>query len=125
MKKSRLCGSTALLLLTAAITSAQTRQWLPMGEVAGADGLVERTCAYDPDGNGPRPPMLVVAGRIGGVSGALGRVVARDENGWRGISSGLVLPYSQGLDVNVLLQFDPDGEGAAQPQIIIAGRLAV
>ena len=53
----------AILLLLAARTSAQcATQWLPGDALPGVNGPILATTMWDPDGAGPIPPRLVVAG---------------------------------------------------------------
>jgi hypothetical protein len=60
--------TTAAALLTATlahgVACAQCRTWEPMGRVPGLGQQVVSATDWDPDGNGPRPSMLVMVGQL-------------------------------------------------------------
>ena len=82
--------------------------WRPIGDLYSASGLG----VFDPDGNGPLPPSLVVSGRRT-VNGP-GRVMMWTGSTWRDV--GTVQP-----DAAVLTQFDPDGPGPLPPRLFAGG----
>ena len=62
-----ICAASALHFMAMA-TLVHGRQcdphWLPGDGVPGVSGTVSAAVEWDPDGDGPNPPMLVVAGNI-------------------------------------------------------------
>ena len=61
----------AVLVCAAAATAQCGTQWMPDLGLAGANGYINATALWDPDGPGPAPEVVVVGGSftlIGGVS---------------------------------------------------------
>ncbi len=81
-------------------------QWLALGSLPGTDGIVAALTMWDPDGSGPKPPQLIIAGefvRAGDVLAS--NIVAYD------LSSGRFAALGSGVDgpVNALAIL-PSGE---------------
>src|SRR5947207_15766527 len=57
-----------------------TSNWLPGAGIAGVDGIVYASTVWDPDGPGPQPPMLIVAGQFVHA----GNVTANNIAAWNG-----------------------------------------
>ncbi|MCC6678086.1 MAG: immunoglobulin domain-containing protein [Phycisphaerales bacterium] len=86
--------------------------WKPLG--SGLDRTATDLTVFDPDGPGPRTPVLIVAGaftQAGGVQ--TGGVAAWDGQSWSALSPGVP-------SIDALTCYDPDGAGPA-PERLIAG----
>jgi hypothetical protein len=88
--------------------------WQPLS--IGADGPVDALTTWDPDGDGPQPPVLVAAGRFTHIGGAWTGGVARwDGAAWRA--------FGWGIDGSgaALTVWDPDGPGPQIPNLVVGG----
>jgi hypothetical protein len=72
-----------------------------------ANFVPARLISHDPDGPGPRLPMLIAGDR---------QIVAWDGSNWFSLS------YGSSLGPVSIASFDPDGGGPAVPQLIAGGR---
>jgi hypothetical protein len=80
---------TVVLLLASAISAQCQTQWVPGEGIAGVDDLIHAAVRWDPDGAGPLPPALVVAGRFRRAgSVAADRIAAWDGVAWAALGSG-------------------------------------
>lgn len=94
--------------------------WHHMG--AGASGIVRALAEFDPDGAGPRPPMLAVGGDFTMVDGITSnRVALWDGATWSALGTGMT-GATNPVSVFALAPYDPDGPGPAAPELIAAGR---
>jgi hypothetical protein len=94
-------------------------RWMPFGW--GTDGPVNAVISWDPDGDGPLPPQLIIAGNFSNVgSDSTGAIPAANIARWDGAAW---QPLGSGLDgpVRALLSWDPDGPGPLPPLLIVAG----
>ena len=83
---------TCLSLTVAASGGDCPKQWLygPDQGVPGVDGEVKAATAWDPDGGGPEPELLVVGGEFS-VAGtiAANNIAAWDGSSWQTLGSGM------------------------------------
>lgn len=83
-------------------------------------GWVAAMTVWDPDGTGPQPPNLVVAGDFDMAGTVACQNIARwDGTTWRTFGIGL------NNWVDALTTWDPDGPGPAFPHLIAAGHFTV
>ena len=80
-------------------------------------GIIRAVTIWDPDGSGPQPPELVVAGIFQGV----GTVGTSDIAGWDGTNWHAFGPGLSDGWVYALTTWDPDGAGPLPAQLIAAG----
>lgn len=112
--------STAICLVTAAALGAPAaadcpEQWLPGDRVPGTGGSVHATTTWDPDGPGPRAPVLVA----GGSFSVAGDVLANNIACWDGFSWG---PLGSGMNGPVsALTVLPNGDLIAGGLFTTAG----
>ena len=90
-------------------------QWLDGHGLAGFSSYVYAATTWDPDGAGPKPPVLVVGGSftIAGKTVA-NRIAFWDGAAWQPLGSGM------NNEVYALGTWDPDGAGP-KPELLIAG----
>jgi hypothetical protein len=87
-------ASLSILLAGGAAPShAQCQQWVKgpiTGTLPGVDGPVYASVTWDPDGNGPRPELLVIGGLFAHVNGvAATNIAAWDGVVWRPLALGV------------------------------------
>ncbi|GMU82043.1 MAG: hypothetical protein AMXMBFR47_19140 [Planctomycetota bacterium] len=88
--------------------------WHPLRD--GLNNVVRALVVYDPDGDGPDNPLLIVGGDFTATgTDPLAAVAAWDGNRWNAMSDGLTGA------VKALTVFDPDGEGPAAPSLLAGG----
>lgn len=83
----------------------------------GTKGLITALTSYDPDGDGPDAPWLIVAGGID-------RTIEPTSWGfhrWMGDHWELLRTNIDPIDRGSLLQFDPDGDGPLPTQLVLVG----
>ncbi len=91
--------------------------WSPIGlPVNQAGGPVRASTEFDPDGAGPQPNLLVVAGSLQGTGA--GPVMAWNGQSWTNLSGNLGT-----AQVNRLAVFDPDGAGPIAPRLFASGSM--
>src|SRR5690606_31195976 len=78
---------------TLVVTSAEGQcepRWLPSDGVPGVDGDVHAIVNWDPDGAGPRPPLMVVGGAFTAADNLPANgIAAWDGSGWTTFGAGL------------------------------------
>ena len=80
-----------------------TGQWLPGAGVPGISGVVRASVMWDPDGPGPLPPVLVVAGSFTVADGSqVSNIAYWNGSSWSGLGSGLGVASSTSSAVNAL-----------------------
>ncbi len=85
-----------------------------------SSGWVAALTVWDPDGTGPQPPNLVVAGDFSRAGAVDCQNIARwDGTTWRNFGIGL------NNWVDALTTWDPDGPGPSFPHLIAAGHFTV
>ncbi len=112
------------LFTTAGNSSAQRiaqwdgNGWQPLG--GGVDAWAFALTVWDPDGDGPALPQVVVGGSFTTAGGVAAERIARwDGTSWEPLGSGMsggVVP-----DVYALLEWDPDGDGPQPPALLAGG----
>ena len=96
------------------------RAWAQCGPVwetwgLRSNGNVQHLTTWDPDGDGPRPEQLVMAGSTLRASGAFGPSVSS----WDGLRwNAIAQPMSS---VGRVLSWDRDGEGPLPPVLVASG----
>lgn len=76
---------------------------------------------YDDDGDGPRPPGLVVGGRFATIDGvAFGHIARLGAEGWTPLGSGLRLPQIAPEGVSAMAVVDLDGPGPRHASLLVA-----
>ena len=85
---------TKVCSLVAAATSMCSAQpcgsWLPGSGVSGIQGTITASTVWDPDGNGPRPELLIVAGSLELAGGTLVETFAAwDGQSWTSLDGPL------------------------------------
>lgn len=92
-------------------------QWQALG--AGVGGPVQAITSWDPDGEGPTPPLLVV----GGSFSQAGETAAANIAAWDGSEW---FPLADGLSgtVYALTTWDADGDGPQPARLVAAGSFA-
>ncbi len=93
--------------------------WLKGQGTIGVEGVVNTMATWDPDGDGPQTPKLVV----GGLFTTAGGVTVNNVALWDGVSWH---PFGQGMGgttpfVLALTTWDPDGNGPQPAQLIAGG----
>lgn len=81
-----------VLTFQSSATAQCTPHWLPGGGLPGADQFVSAATTWDPDGNGPEPELLVIAGQFQ----VIGNQTIRGLAGWDGHTWREIDPDSQG-----------------------------
>jgi hypothetical protein len=95
----RLARSSWPVLAAAAVAiggcaAAQcTTPWLPGSPLAGTNGTVFALTAWDPDGAGPQPPLVVVAGNFLHAGGVWVDHLSR----WNGTTWTMLGPVTTGV----------------------------
>lgn len=128
MTPFRICDTSAALvaaslsihLLAPSICHAQcSTDWAAaFGVPAGTDNIVRAATSWDPDGDGPVPPSLIVGGDFGNAGGVSALRIARfDEHRWRQIGT----PSGASAAVRALMTWDTDGPGPLAPSVIAGG----
>ena len=85
--------------------------WQPFG--TGADAEVRSLTSWDPDGQGPLTPRLVVGGNLSSINGTtLSRIGYYNGTAWQALASGF------DSAVTALTVADPDGAGPLGAQLI-------
>lgn len=90
----------AVLLLASSIISQCQLQWVSGGALRGADSEVLSTTMWDPDGSGPLPPVLVVAGRFRKIGSVIGNGIATYNpatGAWSSLGSGVSRPLNESI----------------------------
>ena len=81
-----------LALLVAPATGQCPLQWLPGPQLSGTDERIFAVCEWDPDGAGPRTPVIVAGGKFV-VAGSViaNRIAAYDPatSSWSGFGTGM------------------------------------
>ncbi len=95
--------------------------WHSLGAPFNATGTAYRCILFDDDGDGPRPPCLIVGGNFVSSSGsrALAKITRWDGRHWMAMDKGL-----QGT-VFQLVVADPDGDGPRNGTLYAIGQLAL
>src|SRR3990170_4178564 len=91
-----MCGTIRLAVVVRMLSalpssaSAQCGQWLSTGGVPGVEGRINAMLDWDPDGDGPLPPVLVVGGSFK-VAGDIvtNNIAAWDGTAWHALGSGV------------------------------------
>ncbi len=101
--RQTLCCMAALVAAVAARSRSQCGEWLGGNGVLGTDSYVHASAQWDPDGDGPKPPALVV----GGVFAVAGTARAASIAVWDGTQW---LPLGAGLngEVKAITVFNGD-----------------
>jgi hypothetical protein len=109
-----------------AILDRDVDRWAsPGGGVSrsnGTGGGVLALTNWDPDGPGPRPPLLVAGGGFtiaGGVPAT--NIAAWDGTSWHALGDGLSRANSEQALVFALTTWDPDGPGPRPPLLVAGG----
>lgn len=105
--------------LTRRVASFDGEQWSPMGQGIVSGASVFAFTEFDPDGDGPLPNSLIVAGTFtqAGLM-TVGNVARWDGTTWWALGQGV------GGTVYALATYDPDGTGP-EPAALYAGGLFV
>ncbi|MCW5764481.1 MAG: hypothetical protein KIT68_00730 [Phycisphaeraceae bacterium] len=116
------CGQFSAILGTSVhkIASYNGQTWLSLPGGGTTTGTAINAMAYfDPDGDGPAPAELIVAGeftQIGAPAPTAANFIARwDGAAWHALGTGLNGP------VNALAVYDEDGPGGAPARLFVAG----
>jgi hypothetical protein len=99
-------STAAAILLTQPVQAQCTPQWLDGADLPGADGFVAASTTWDPDGGGPEPELLVIAGGFQVIGDRFLRGLAGfDGQTWRELD-----PDSQGdiYSINSLAVYQGD-----------------
>lgn len=106
---------SSALVSTAYIAAAQCPvDWLPSSALPGANGNIRSMFAWDPDGAGPRAPLLIVGGEFTAIGDtAANRIAAWDGNHW--------YPFGPGFDDWVTAIGTYNGELIAGGSFLHAG----
>jgi hypothetical protein len=90
MTPARFAILSALCALAARPAAAECPpQWLSDGGIAGVNGTVYTATTWDPDGPGPLPPKLILAGSFSFAgTEATGNIAAWDGTSWSSFSTG-------------------------------------
>ncbi|HEU4420610.1 MAG TPA: WD40 repeat domain-containing protein, partial [Planctomycetota bacterium] len=87
-----LVALAAAALLVAPATGQCPLQWLPGPQLSGTDEMIVAVCEWDPDGAGPRTPVIVAGGKFV-VAGSViaNRIAAYDPatSSWSGFGTGM------------------------------------
>src|SRR5262245_30983025 len=87
-KLARMAGVAAVGLLSMGARAQCNGQWLPGQGVPGVVGMVNAAVAWDPDGNGPIPAVLVVGGNFTLAGDVVtSNVAAWDGSAWHSLSA--------------------------------------
>lgn len=87
--------------------------WQPLG--AGTSFPVHALTSWDPDGQGPKHPLLIAGGSFADADGTrVNRIAAWDGVAWHGLEGGM------NASVYALATWDPDGDGPL-PALLVAG----
>ncbi len=88
---ARACAVATLVLFWVPAARAQCpRQWLPGEGGTGINGDVYASIEWDPDGDGPRPPVLVAGGSFSQAGGiAVKNIAAWDGHSWIALAGGV------------------------------------
>ncbi|MBS0188350.1 MAG: hypothetical protein JSS51_09790 [Planctomycetes bacterium] len=90
MSSVRIWGVVASLLAAMSAARAGCATWLPGAGVAGVNGLINAMTLWDPDGDGPEPTLLVVAGTFTAAGDiAANNIAAWDGQSWRALGGGI------------------------------------
>lgn len=96
------------------------REWQSVGEFSSGSA-VNVMEIYDDDGDGPRPPGLIVGGRFATVDGVqYGNIARLGAEGWTPLGSGLQLPQPAPDGVSAMSVVDLDGPGPQQASLLVA-----
>lgn len=96
-----------------AVARFDGRSWSSLGEVADGNGL--KVTTFDPDGDGPAPEHIVVAGIFTSFAGiAANNIAMYDGKNWSAMGAGLDI-YPPGFAT-----FDADGGGPERPMLYAA-----
>ncbi|HEY3246401.1 MAG TPA: hypothetical protein VGM03_23900 [Phycisphaerae bacterium] len=96
-------------------------QWLSGDGIPGVYGYVKALTTWDPDGNGPQPPMLVIGGKFTIAGNAVAtNVAAWDGSGWLNFGNGI--PGSGAWDAVLALASFDDGSG---PKLLAGGNFTI
>ncbi len=95
--------------------------WHPLGSglggtAAGVPPYAWTMTPWDPDGDGPLPPVLVVAGYFTTAGG----VAANNLATWNGSQWSALGPGTPG-SIYTLTTWDPDGDGPLPPRLCVGG----
>lgn len=123
------CALSATLLVSAAtLTRAQLPcpGWVPSHQtpgVLGGNAIVRCALAYDPDGFGPMPRVLIVAGNFTSIGGTPANNIAQwDGSSWAPLGNGFTFVNDQ--EVRALAYFDEDGPGPGPAALYAGGDLS-
>lgn len=114
-------GLSALALATPAAFAQCDPHWTPTPGIAGPTGAnVSAIVLWDPDGPGPRPPLVVVGGTFTSIAGvAADNIAAWDGTTWAPLGAGLVGSYVDSMAVL------PDGRLVVSGALSQAGSIPV
>lgn len=93
-------------------------QWLPLGMgVGGTLPTVNAMCSWDPDGEGPLPPVLAVGGNFATAGGQVSpRVATWNGTQWSALGIGLSSAPA------AIMSWDADGDdGPLSPVLLLGG----
>src|SRR6185436_15361802 len=89
IRASVLC-SLATAALSAAAAAQCGPQWLPAPAALGPSGTVRAVTMWDPDGPGPRAPMLIIGGAFTTAGGAtVNNIAAWNGETWTSLAGGV------------------------------------
>ena len=117
----------AVAVCVAAVTAASVLAGGPCGEwdgrlarVPAFDGGSGSGVQWDPDGNGPLPPGIVIAGTMSlqDSDEPVERLALWDGSGWRALGTFNAF-------VSVVTTWDPDGPGGQPARLIAGGQFTV
>ncbi len=111
---ARECAAITCVALGTLVSTAAAQcppQWLfsPEQGVPGTDGWVHTSTEWDPDGDGPRPSLLVVGGTFSTAGQAVAnRIAAWDGTTWTRFSSAFSSGNQNGSSVRALAVYNGD-----------------
>jgi trimeric autotransporter adhesin len=109
----------ASLATPSAFAQLCEENWLPQGQIPGADLSITTSLMWDPDGTGPRTPVLVVAGQFSAVGGIRANRIATYD-----LRTGVWAPLGEGVDGGVnALAVAPDNSLLVGGTLFTAGGL--
>src|SRR5215831_488374 len=104
-----LIGVAMIAGLRSALGQCPDPAWRSMSEVPGVQGWVFSMVEWDPDGRGPRQPVLVVGGEISGAgSRSVSRVALWDGAAWSDELGAIMSPGLETGGAYSLLVHDGD-----------------
>jgi len=98
-------------------------EWQPIPSPTPSLTSFQSLSTFDPDGNGPRPPLLLLAGKHLATDPA-SLVLAWDGVNWLDLNSASIPSVGGAADVLCFAVHDPDGDGDQAPALYAGGRFA-